>query len=191
MKWLTVLIAIPALACTLVLQPGPEGKDTFVSSSAPDTSYGDYDTLMIEGYPYYTYTYIDWEFDVDGEITYAEIGLMFFMGSDDFGFVEVANIAEEWVEDTTWNTKPQHSTTRYPDWIEEGEWRVADVTGETIDIDEGESYGMAFIFTGDTYYYVLYSSDYYVATHRPYLVIEYTATAIEPISLGAVKAVYR
>lgn len=197
-----LVVLASATADELVLQPGPEGKDTIVISSHPNDNYdggaltfgnwamGDRETLI--------------EWDISGlpagaVITDAMMEMYCSYASDaSTTDVFLHMCTDSWDESTvTWNTKPEATNEDKitADWPESDYWYAVDVTTfvDNWYTEAWDNYGMLVRadVPDDDIYAKFYSSD--DEDHeqlRPKLTITYMMTGVEGTSLGRVKAVF-
>jgi|GEM_PF-618883 len=210
--FLTLFIVVATSSATpheLLFQPGPEvGKDALVDSWPDycDTNFGDSDALYI----FATTLRLRWSYVEFAELEpYVGSGYECLNATLSLYWVEgnpgpapwlcVYRAAGPWEEDTiTWNNQPgcTGDPCVYPGPPpEEVGWVDIDCVTEFVDgwfsgeyghygfvirlVDENHGYGSKF-----------WSSDN-VRTDKPKLYVKYQCTAVEPASLGGVKAVYR
>jgi hypothetical protein len=178
-----------ASAQTITLQPGPaEGKDSLVTSSLPDTEYGNGSIIDVgntSGTILRTYIQFDLSsVPENARVVDADLRLYQYntTGTDNFN-VGLHKITSDWDESTiTWNLQPTSST----DAEITNNITAGATTWESWDIDtlvqswlDGtiSNYGMALIDTNETSvntYVLFHSSDYTTdATKRPKLEIDY------------------
>ena len=197
--FMAVLLAASAFGASLVLQPGSEGKDSFVYVGSGSQNYGTNDHIIrnkantIRGI-------VEFEglkaIPKGSTVNSAELDLYNRANTinDTFG---IYRITASWQEMTvTWSNQPAHFATAYATVMFYGpahyKFNVKTlvqvwVTGTYPD------YGFKVIKGKEgpgTYPYVC-SSDHATASYRPKLTVDYTPTAIAPTSFGKVKAVFK
>jgi hypothetical protein len=202
---LFLLFSIPALSATLVLQPGAEGIDTYVSQDWHSFNFG-YIELFINGQDSYGQAYnilIQWDLSAlptGATINDAVMALkcINFLGTPSGGEYYYM-IIEPWDETTvTWDTKPLYSTSvqTSSDWPSDGEWVSASVTEFVRKWYNGtfSNYGIYIScqYVSGECYARFYSSDYISDPNaRPKLIITYTPhDVVGETSLGEMKALF-
>jgi len=198
--FLIVLLFITATisAEAVTLQPGPEGKDTWIWDSQ-DYSHGDWGELRVNDTSSFNqYTLI--EFDLSSiptgsPITSAILGLYRYGGWNNSGLkVDAHQILSSWTEDVRWSTRPvfnsspESTTNVYGNgWYT---WDITSLAQEWINATTPND-GIALFDDGTSYFKRFVSSDNATATqpsyalpptdpsYRPYLEVNVVP---EPIS---------
>jgi hypothetical protein len=202
---LTLAIAVSASA--VILQPGPDvGKDTYISSSAPNVNYGDLWFMYVGdsgGTVLQTLIqFVEVDDYIGDTIDTATLSLYFIAdeGSAPGVTLYMAKITEDWIESgeggVTWNTVPDYEATfytyDYPTATYPGAWVDFDVTDIVSDWLDGSSdnYGLI-LYTDDNRNHNGYADtcEYSEPNYRPKL--EFFNTTVESSSLGGIKAAFK
>ncbi|MDZ7319120.1 MAG: DNRLRE domain-containing protein [candidate division KSB1 bacterium] len=182
---------------SLILQPGPEGKDSYICDCSPNTnSPNGGTTLLYQGQfkACYDRLLIEWDLSAlpaNATIVKAEMKLYCYnlYGSKAAGKMTYYRITSFWNEDSvTYNSRPDtcHDVTVTANcWPTGGNWHSVDITPFVQGWHDGKfpNYGIYghCIQTNGTCVAGFHSSDHPTASQRPRLIIIFkTSTAIEP-----------
>ncbi len=190
---LTFLLASSVIAETMVLQPGSEGKDTYICDCLPGVNNPNgsiYDLYQGRYGVCYDRTLIQWDISslpADAEITSAIMELkapggMYGTASGQMAYYRILG---EWEETAvTCNNQPDYSETDMilTDWPAVAVWHAVDITSYVQGWYDDSYlnwgiYANCIDATGTSCAH-FHSSDYSVPAHRPKLTIEYTVTAV-------------
>jgi len=194
-------------ADTLTLQPGPEGKDTYIDEWYQGMNYGGASWAYIRGPDPCQFTLIEWDLSTipeGAEVITAMMELYCYMSGGGYYPPEAMafyRIMEYWDEDTVnWLSQPEITGfgVVYAEWPATDEWVSFDLTENVTLWQNGTIPNYGILGNGYDYHGVytacLWTSDYMDdAQLRPKLTIEYTPAddpdeAVVPVSLGAIKA---
>jgi hypothetical protein len=198
--FLTLLLAAGTVfAAELVLQPGSEGKDAMLNRYSGTTNYGTYTQLMVNyGSSRAVRGIVEFEglsaIPKGSTVNSATIELYSWANNpnDYFG---IYRVTAAWVEmSVTWSNQPAHYATAYAKVQVTGSgtyrWDVKTLVAEWV---AGTYSNYGFILKRDNEelaswpYFV--SSDHATYAH-PKITVNYTPSAIAPVSVGKVKALF-
>ena len=195
---LEVLLADDIPSKTLILQPGPEGKDARISSASFNASYGcttfyDHsgsDTLISVVHDQMSSCSAQndrmlIQFSVgpipaDAVVSFAQLELYGYGTINYYNSVPsfaVYEVKESWGEETvSWEDQPEIEFIGETDFVNRDfSWRFWDVTNVVQDWISGRknNFGFEIVASKNTVWGGFYSGDYQDATKRPRLVITY------------------
>jgi|GEM_PF-1652690 len=200
---LMVNFVLVAHATVVTLQPGPEGKDTWIWNGE-DWSHGDSGELRANDTSVYN-QYVLLEFDLSSfaadidTVNSATLGLYRY---DSYGGVTLTldahQITSSWTEDVIWSTQPSYNAAAEASTAVSGiadGWYTWDLTSLTQDWIDGtaNNYGVAIFDHGTDYFQRFVSSDNVGAIEpswalppadpslRPYLEVDYLEVAYQPV----------
>ena len=174
---------------TIILQPGSEGKDNYVSGTLPDNNYGNSASFYVGTYAVSKYYRAYFQFDlstipVDARIVDADLNIYQYnsLGSGNFQ-IGLHKVTGNWEENTmTYNLQPTSSSetealrTVYTGSTTWRSWDIDDLVQDWLD-GSITNQGMLLKSTDETLSSSLgirfYSSDYTTASERPKLEIDY------------------
>jgi hypothetical protein len=205
-KGLAILLAFLALAAVafgaeLVLQPGSEGKDSMVSDYHSTTNFGTSAQLMVNfGSSRAVRGIVEFEglsaIPKGSTVNSAAVELYSRANSpnDYFG---IYRVTATWAEMTvTWSNQPAHYATAYAKVLvpSTGTYKF-DVKTLVAEWVAGTYTNYGFILkrdneAGSSWPYFC-SSDHATADWRPKITVDYTPSAVTPISAGKVKALFK
>jgi hypothetical protein len=178
---------------TLIIQPGPEGKDAHVrhvllpDGTESNEGFGDNPLLEIE-YEHISNHAVDQEgllefplsLPKDSKISSAKLRVYGYATTNslhDKPTIKLSKLLDSWQEaNVKWNTKPSESTISSKDFVNEGasSWYEFDVTSAVQSWFAGESnYGFGLSTSENEVHGAVYSSDNPDAAKRPRLEILY------------------
>lgn len=112
-----LLVCHQAGAVVVTLQPGPEGKDTWISEGV-NSPRGDWGDLRVGNWGQEGYYHILLQFDLSSiptgaTINSAKLELYRYYGTDSASALEVGayQVTSDWTEDVTWDSRPNWSET--------------------------------------------------------------------------------
>ncbi len=200
--FLILFIGVTSASAIVVnLQPGPEGKDTSVTSEEPDDNFGTLQIFVIGRDPDETLrSLIEWDLSsipANQNIIEATMEICCYQiygaGSPMITFYL---INESWEEMTaTWNNQPGYDGSVYTqgNWPSGANaWTSVDLTDIVSGWNDGTYDNYGIIGLQESVYTVagFFSSDYTTPSLRPTLIVEYNPVGIESDSLGRIKASY-
>lgn len=206
MKGLAVFLALlltaaTAFGATLVLQPGPEGKDSQIVDTQPTRNWGTR-IYLTDNWSGGAEVRSPVEFaglsaiPKNSTINKAELQLYNRSGNnpnDNFG---IYRITASWVETTvTWSNQPAHYATAYALGMVYGigyyKWDIKKLVQEWVNATYA-NYGFMLKRPSGrrTTWPYLISSDHTTTDWRPKLTVDYDPSGIAPTSLGKVKALF-
>jgi hypothetical protein len=210
--FVTAITQAPAVAGTATVQAPAE--DSLVYNREPDTNFGSIGTVTVHYYWQYSYppryrrVFCRWHLPTlpsgavikraEAKFLTRNMSLWPYYNTPK---VQCRRVTEAWQESTiTWNNQPSRSgveSTTKMEW--EKTWYIFDVTdmvaywyanpqtnfglGLNVEFDLDDPYS--------DYWATYYSREESTVDYRPKLVIEYSEVAVDPCSLGRVKAAYR
>lgn len=190
-------LASKTLAYIVTLQPGPEGKDTWIWNNE-DFSHGNWGEMRVnDTSANLQYSLIEFDLSLIPSgvtINSALLGLYKYDGYSDAGItIDSHQVTSAWSEDVTWSTQPamnsavESSTTLFGNG-----WYTWDLTSLTQNWVSGtvDNYGVALYDHGSSYYQRLVTGDNATATepswalpptdpqYRPYLKIDVNSAPV-------------
>jgi len=209
MKYAKVLIVMLttvsayATSYDVELQPDEgESKDTFIEDAYPDDNFGESEFLNVSEAsglrPIWSLIQFDLSPYAGANVTVATLKLYAFVVYNNSGNAETSlcGITGPWDEMTvTWDNKPDDAGEYQSyEWPGQDEWHEMDVTEPVQGWLNGDyvNYGL-YLKPGsaNSNDYIGYKSANGYATQDPILSFTITWSAVEPASLGAVKAAFR
>ncbi len=202
--FITFLVAAgAAFAATLVLRPGPEGKDSMVNAYTPNENWGPFIYLTINYGPTYEARGLI-EFDLS-EVTGATINAadldlwIGYLSQTNYNF-GVYRVTGAWQHlGVTWNNQPSHHATAYDAKKISGEvggpytWDVKKLVQEWAS-KTYPNYGLMVKrvdMNNPTPWPYFCSSNHINISYRPRLTVDYSPVGIAPKSVGKVKVLFR
>ena len=172
-------------ASTITLQPGPEGKDTYVYSGHPTQNYHNNSSFIVRSNYNSTYMYSLIQFDLSAlpenqMITNAVMELYNISGGI---FINTYKITSAWTEGISWNNQPAIDTgtpiTNFTNTQTANDWSKWDITNLVDGWYTGafNNYGVELRNTANSVQTYFRSSDYATASLRPKLTITYEESA--------------
>lgn len=205
MKKLLVMLGVLVLTVSvfgdqLILQPGPEGKDSHIREQGPTSNYGNYQYLTVNWYPSQAGRgLVQFEglasIPANSTINSAYLQLYNWANNpnDTFGIYRITGAWDEMT--VTWSNQPGYYATPYATkLITSTGYHEFDIKTLVQQWVNGTyvNYGFMIIKNTEsgTYPYFV-SSDYSTPEARPKLTVDYTPpTSVEPMSFGRVKALF-
>jgi hypothetical protein len=196
-------ITVAAFGDTITLQPGAEGIDTFVDEAYPMMNYG-WSQIMIVGLDFdglNDHILIQWDISMVPPGSTIEDATMAlhcasFQGTTS-GSIRYNITIEPWDENVVcWDNRPLYSTSvqAFSGWPTDGAWLTSNVTTFVQKWNDGifTNYGIYIDYTGVTgeCWARLSTSDDPTAENRPKLIITYTPSDVEPVSVGRIKSFF-
>jgi hypothetical protein len=180
-------------AYSLTMQPGNEGKDSFLDSRNPTTNYGSYEHLYITNTNFQERALLEFnilDIPANANITSAQLELYYYDGGgSSTGHIEAHRLTQSWIEaGVTWN-----SYNGYVSWTSAGGdydttvedtvsisnvygwygWNITNLV-EVWYNGTYMNYGIILTKNGNKNSKSFYSSDYSNSDYHPKLTINYT-----------------
>ncbi len=173
---------------TLILQPGSEGKDAFVSdyyggSDSSGSNYGSNATLMLgKGMIAYFHSYLEFDLSaIPAGSTINSATLELYFESVGGGTVVTKHrVTSIWSENTiTWNNQPSYAASSGSQVISAGAWNSFDVTS-IISQSLSANYGMSLRYLSSSPNVPSFITSSDGAANHPKLTVNYTAPVSPP-----------